>query len=140
MRLPGAAILLLAAACTDTNTCDTKTVDLGNLCLPSTVAPNIPAQLDAIELCGPGCSGTPTCSALYRNGVVVVSAEQDVCTQSFSTACEAQGCLQRTLRCVLPALAAGDYPMTIPGAPPRILHVQPGGSSSCRFTQADGGI
>src|SRR6267143_134641 len=105
MRLLGAAVLLLAAACNDTTSCDTKTVDLGSLCLPSAVAPGIPSQLDALELCGPGCSGTPTCSALFRNGTVVVSAEQDVCTQSLTASCVALGCQQRKLRCVLPALS-----------------------------------
>src|ERR1700687_3816444 len=139
MRFLGAALLLLAAACSDT-TCDTRTADLGEICIPSSLAPGIPSQLDARELCGPGCSAAPNCSALYRNGSVFLAVDQDVCNTSSTAACVARGCEQRTMRCVLPALAIGNYPRVVPGGPLRLLRVQPGGSTTCRFIQADGGL
>jgi len=140
MRSLCAALALLAAACSDGTVCDTRVADVGEVCLPSFLAPGIPSQLDARELCTPGCSGVSTCSALFRNGSVILDVEQDVCSPSFTPSCIALGCQQRTVRCVLPALAAGQYSLILPGGPPRLLRVQQGGSSSCRFPSADGGV
>jgi hypothetical protein len=142
MRLLWAALALLCAACSSNGaTCDTKTDDLGEICLPAQIAPGIPAQFDVRELCSPGCSSNPSCSALFINGAVVLDVENDVCSDQLTSAtCVAMGCLQRTVRCDLPALGAGDYPLIVPGGPPRLLRVRPGGSSSCRFFDADGGV
>jgi hypothetical protein len=140
MRSLCAALALLAAACGNGVTCDTRTDDVGEVCIPSTIAPGIPSQIDVRELCSPGCTDPANCSALFRNGSVVLDVEQDVCSDSFTSSCVALGCQQRTVRCTLPPLAAGQYALIIPGGPPHLLRVQPGGSSSCRFPSADGGV
>ena len=140
MRTLCAALALLAAGCNDGISCDTRTANVGDLCIPSSLPPNIPAVLDVREACGPGCSGVPSCSALFRNGQVVLDVEQDVCSDSFTSRCIDQGCQQRVLRCVFPALPAGDYTLVVPGGPSRSLHVEQGGTASCRFPAADGGV
>src|SRR5258708_4247637 len=140
MRFVCAALLLFSAACSDGTSCDTKTDDVGEVCLPALLAPGMPSQLDMRELCSPGCSGVSSCSALFSNGAVVLDVEQDVCSDSFTATCVAAGCMQRIVTCSLPPLSAGDYSLIVPGVPPRLLRVQPGGSSTCRFFNADGGV
>ncbi len=140
MRLLCAVLVLFAAACSDGTTCDTKTDDVGEICLPAQLAPGIPVQLDVRELCSPGCSGAPSCSALYSNGAVVLDVEQDICSDILTASCVAAGCMQRIVTCDLPALSAGDYSLIVPGGPPRLLRVQPGGSSTCRFFATDAGV
>lgn len=141
MRFLCAALLLLgAAACSSGTTCNTVTDDLGDLCIPATLAPGIPSVLEVRELCGAGCTGPPNCTAFYRGGQVTLDVEQDVCSDSFVTSCIMLGCQQRILGCVLPALGAGDYTLVVPGGPSRLLRVSDGGVASCRFTAADGGV
>lgn len=140
MRTAACLLALLAAACNDGVTCDTTRADLGELCLPSTIAPDIPAELQVRELCGPGCADLPSCDAVYRNGQVVLQTEQEVCSTSFNSNCIDQGCQQRTIRCVLPALPAGDYTLLVPGGPSRTIRVAAGGSASCRFPATGGGV
>lgn len=140
MRLLCAAILLLAAACNDGISCDTVTDDLGDLCLPATLAPGIPSVVEVRELCGAGCTGAPSCTALLRGGQVTLDVEHDVCSDSQTRSCIQLGCQQRVMRCVLPSLNAGDYTLSVPGGPSRILRVAAGGDSSCRFPASDGGV
>ena len=137
-----AAVLLLATCACDTSgdTCDSRTADVGDVCLPATIAPGLPANIQLRELCGNGCSIKPTCTALLRNGGVYLDVSQDFCVSYTSTGCLDQGCLQRTVGCTLPSLNAGDYILTVPGGPARVLRVQAGGQSSCRFTLPDGGV
>jgi len=139
MRILAAALVLLAAACSNGVTCNTVTDDLGDLCVPAALAAGIPSVLDVRELCGAGCTGAPTCTALYRNGQVVLDVEQEVCSDTVTNACADLGCQQRVMHCVLPPLGAGDYPLVVPGGPPRLLRVQQGGTGSCRFA-LDGGV
>jgi hypothetical protein len=135
------ALLLLLVACSDTQTCDTLAADLGDLCIPGTLAPNLAAVVDVRESCGPGCTDTPTCSALFVNGQIVVQTFQDVCPSTTQTpTCLDMGCQQRVFPCTLPALPAGDYTMTVPGSPPRSLHFANGGVASCRLPLPDGGV
>lgn len=139
MRFPGAALVLLAAACDNGVSCNTVTDDLGDLCVPSMVAVGIPSVFDVRELCGAGCTGAPTCTALFRNGQVLLDVEQEVCSDTQNATCADMGCQQRVLRCVIPALGIGDYPLVVPGGPSRLLRVQQGGVASCRFA-LDGGV
>lgn len=141
VRLAAAALLFCAAACIDNGvTCDTGTADVGEICLPQTLAPGLAAVVQARELCGRGCSGLPACTALLRNAQVVLDIEQDVCTDTLTTDCLAEDCQQRIIPCVLPALNPGDYPLLAPGLPARLLHVAAGGQASCRFSPGDGGL
>ena len=141
MRSLCAALLLLAAtACNNGITCDTVTDDLGDLCLPSTLAPGISSVVQVRELCGGGCTGAPSCSAFFRGGQVTLDVSHDVCSDSTAAGCLALGCQQRIVNCVLPALSSGDYTLAVPGGPARRLRVASGGSASCRFTAADGGV
>ena len=139
MRFACAALFLLAA-CGDVITCNDVTVDVGDACLPDALAPSISSVIELRELCGPGCSGVPTCTALWRNGQIYLDISQQICNDQASAACIDQGCQTRIMRCELPALNAGVYTLRIPGAPARVLKVETGGQSSCRFSEADGGV
>jgi len=139
MRLPCAA-LLLVAACNPVVTCGDATVDVGDLCLPDPVSPNVNVAIEVRELCGPGCSGVPSCTAVFRNGLVALDITQEVCTDSQTGSCIDLGCQQRVMQCSLPGLTAGTYTLQVPGGPNRLLRVASGGQSSCRFSLADGGV
>jgi hypothetical protein len=139
MRLLCAALLSLAA-CSNVITCNTQTADVGDVCLPTAFAPSIAPLIEIRELCGRGCSGTPSCVALFVNSQVVLDVSQDVCTDSQTASCIDLGCQQRTMSCQLPALSAGTYVLQVPGGPARLLRVSAGGQSSCRFSAVDGGV
>ena len=84
MRLLAAALLLTCACDTSGDSCDNKTADVGGVCLPATVAPGIPTVIEVRELCGNGCSGLPTCTALVRNAEVSLAVTNDVCASGLS--------------------------------------------------------
>jgi hypothetical protein len=132
------AAALGAAACSD-QSCNTGVVDVSEICVPQSLAPGLSADIDVRELCGLGCSGVPSCTALFRNAQVLLDTEQDVCQESLTANCALQGCQQRVVRCKLPALNPGDYVVSASGGVNRVLHVEVGGSSSCRFA-LDGGF
>lgn len=138
IRRTAVAIALCAAACSDQN-CNTSVVDVSEICVPQSLAPGLEADIDVRELCGLGCSGAPSCSALFRNAQVLLDTQQDVCQESLTANCALQGCQQRVVRCKLPALGPGDYVVSASGGVNRVLHVEAGGSSSCRFA-LDGGL
>ncbi len=140
MRLACAALLLLAVACDNGDPCDTGTAQVGDVCLPATLAPDLPSVLEVRELCGNPCSGPPTCTALFRNGAVALDAQQEICASQQTSGCLQSGCRSAVMRCVIPALPAGNYALNLPGSPARLLRVAPGGQSSCHFTLADGGV
>src|ERR1043166_2236092 len=108
MRLAVLSALLLAA-CGDVVTCDDVTADVGQVCLPGSFAPDVASVIEGRELCGKGCSGAPTCRALFTGGRVVLDVSQEVCTDTRSSSCIDQGCQQRVMRCSLPQLSAGTY-------------------------------
>ena len=133
-----AALLPALAAC-NTDNCNDIVTDVGDICLPTAVAPEIESSIDIRELCGPGCTRQPSCNATLRNGSVVLDVSQELCSDAFSFSCAAAPCLQRLVRCKLPALTPGDYTLIAPGAPKRLLKVAPGGTPTCRFPVADAG-
>jgi hypothetical protein len=139
MRLLCATLLLLTA-CNNVVSCQDGTVDVGDLCLPDPLSPNVNVAIEVRELCGPGCSGVPTCTAVFRDGLVVLDITQEVCTTSQTASCIDLGCQQRVMQCSLPGLTAGTYTLQVPGGPNRLLRVASGGQSSCRFALADGGV
>lgn len=132
---------LLCVGCDDTgDVCNSTTTDIGDLCLPSTLAPSITSAIQVRELCGRGCSELPSCTAVFRNAQVVLDLSQTACNSQLSAACLSQGCLTRTIPCALPPLNAGEYPLVVPGGPLQVLHVASGGQSSCRLPPLDGGV
>ncbi len=42
-------------------------------------------------------------------------------------------CLQRIVRCTLPSLPEGDWPLVLPGNQTRLIRVREGGLSNCRL-------
>src|SRR5436189_5848833 len=97
-RMPAllAALALLAPAC-DTNSCNTLSVDVGELCTQSSLAADRQLFIEARELCGKGCSGTPSCDAVLRNGQIVLDVHQDVCQEASFFQCIALGCQRRVI-------------------------------------------
>lgn len=139
--LAAAAALVFTSACVDNgDSCDTRIVDVGDVCIPAAIAPGIPSVVEVRELCGNGCSTMPSCTALMRNAQVVLDVSQDICLSFQAANCLDQGCIQRVMPCTLPSLNEGRYTLDVPGGPSRTLFVQAGGVSSCRFTLSDGGV
>ena len=133
------AFQLLAGCSSDS--CRTITADVGALCLPPSAAAGQETVIEVRELCGPGCSHDPNCTAFLRNGQVVLTIEQDLCSEAAFQQCVQIQCVQRVVRCRLPSLAPGDYAIVAPGAPLQLLHVAPGGQAACQFdSPPDGGV
>ena len=140
MRILIAAAALCTLAACSSQSCSDQTADVGDICLPSSVPPDIEANIELRELCGGGCTGQPGCNAALRGGAVVLDVSQEICSDAFFLTCAQAPCNQRLIRCKLPALAPGDYTLMAPGAPNRVLHVATGGNPTCRFpAPADGG-
>lgn len=133
MRLWLLALAAAACAACDSQSCNTRSADVGEACLPDTIAAGQEAVIDVRELCGRDCSLNPGCTASLVNGQVTLDFHEDVCSQGTTFACQSALCTQRTARCRLPALQAGDYTLVGPGGFTRLLHVRPGGQSSCNL-------
>jgi hypothetical protein len=133
MRRACALLLIAGAGCGDGNTCESGAADVGEICLPARIAPLVPVTLEVRELCGRGCTQPPSCNAIFRGAQVILEVEQEVCADTLTSFCLGLGCLARVIPCKLPALVPGDWTLSIPGAPPRLLRVEDGGASSCRF-------
>jgi hypothetical protein len=134
------ALVLLCAACTSNgDTCDDVPADLGDLCIPGTVAPNLTTNVQVRELCGNPCSDLPTCTAVFRDAQLYLDTNLNYCLSSQSASCLVGGCLHRTLSCALPAMKEGEYALIIPGGALRTIKVQQGGASACQFPAEDGG-
>ena len=139
MRLVLCVALLATCAC-DASDCNNYTSDVGDICLPDMLTADVVSNIEIRELCGPGCSHPPGCTAVFRNGVVELDVEQEICGEAQFGQCIALPCIQRITRCTLPALPAGSYTLKAPGSPPRLLHVAAQGTATCRFpVAADGG-
>ena len=95
MRPLAAAALLLLCACSDTtDTCEDRPVDVQDICIPSSISPGLPIAVDVRELCGSGCSGPPSCSALLRNSTVILDVSGSFCTSYLSATCLDMPCVQ----------------------------------------------
>jgi len=104
---------LAAAACSDSQ-CETGAANLSELCLPSSAAPDLSMVIEVRELCGRGCSGVPSCTALMRNAEVVLDVEQEICQEILTQECVDLGCIQRVIQCQLPPLKPGEYAVVAP--------------------------
>jgi hypothetical protein len=136
MRLAAALVFALALAlpatgCGDGTTCNTVAADVGEICLPDSIAPGNESVIEVRELCGPGCAQQPGCDAQLENGQLILDVHEDVCSGGFGATCQFNPCQRRIVRCRLPALAEGDYAVVAPGSPAQILHVRTGGQGSC---------
>lgn len=144
MRIVLLPLLLAAAVCAacsdNTDVCNSGPSDVGAVCVPSPLAPGITSTVQLRELCGRGCSDLPSCTAIFRNAQVILDVTQTTCNSQLVSACLSLGCQTRLIPCSLPALAEGDYTLLVPGGATQILHVQNGGSSSCRLLDLDGGV
>src|SRR5438046_284460 len=118
-----AALALLAPAC-DSNSCNTVSVDMGELCTQGSLAPDRQPVIERRERCGKGGSGVPTCNAFLRNGQVVLEVQQDVCQETTFFQCITLGCQRRVVRCTLPGLHEGDYAVVAPGTAVQLLRVR----------------
>jgi hypothetical protein len=135
-----AALAGLLPACS-TTTCQTVAVDVSDLCIPLSLASDRQLVIEVREQCGRGCSSMPSCSAFLRNGQVFLDLAQDVCTDSTYGGCIALGCVRRVIRCTLPSLHVGDYPLLAPGSDLQLLRVRSDGQAACFFPpQGDGGV
>lgn len=125
------AALSLASARCDNTSCIDRNADVGSLCLPDTVQSGQTSQIEVREACGL-CSTQPQCDATLLDGEVRVDLRAQICNDG-SISCNTNLCLQRIVRCTLPSLPAGDWPLVLPGNQVRLLRVRDGGLSSCRI-------
>lgn len=129
-----------SAGCSST-TCEDVSADVGSLCLPDTVAPNVSTVVEVREQCGRNCTLAPGCTATLRAGTVYLDLRQQRCSDTGFAGCDQTICQFRTARCLLPALAPGDYTLVVPGGDNRILRVRGGGDAACQLpVPTDGGV
>jgi hypothetical protein len=125
-----AALPLLGSCSSD---CRNVSANISAVCLPDVVAEQKVAVVDVREACGINCARAPQCDAVLTDGTLILALNEDECPGLYP-GCELAPCAQRVTACRLPALAAGDYPVVVPGSPTRLLHVRAmGGVSSCRL-------
>ncbi|GAC1345164.1 MAG: hypothetical protein NVSMB23_20940 [Myxococcales bacterium] len=125
------AIHSLIASCS--SDCTNVAANVSAVCLPDVLAEGQVAVVDAREACGVNCARAPRCEAVLTNGTLLLTLREDECPNLYP-GCEFAPCAQRVATCRLPALAAGDYPVVVPGSPGRVLHVRAaGGVSACRL-------
>ena len=141
MRLRVCAAAALASLCVagagcDSVSCNSITPAAGSLCLPGVVQANQGSAIEVREECGL-CSTIPSCETILRDGAVFLTLHSQVCSDAPQN-CAAQDCPQRVVKCTLPALASGTYPLVVTGNSwyfPWNLPsgVQEGGQSSCKL-------
>jgi len=136
MRRALALLALTGAACGDVNTCNTGPAGTGDVCVPPALAANIATTIELRELCGPSCTQLPGCSAIFRDGQLVLDIQQEVCLAASGEDCPVTACQQRSFPCKLPPLAPGDWPLSAPGGTLRLVRVREGGDATCRFPDA----
>ena len=106
LALSFAAVALAAARC-DNTTCLDRHPDVGNLCLPAAVQANQTAVIEVQESCGL-CSTQPQCDSMLIDGEVHIDLHAQLCN----------------VRCTLPSLPEGDWPLLLPGNQIRLLRVR----------------
>jgi hypothetical protein len=107
MRRACALLLALSAGCGDGTSCETGTADMGEVCLPGRIAPDVPVTLEVRELCGRGCTEPPGCSAIFRGAQVILDVEQEVCVDTLTPACLKPGLPGASHHLQAPGAAAG---------------------------------
>jgi hypothetical protein len=125
------AALALASARCDNTTCVDRNPDVGAVCLPPTVQAGQTSVIEVRESCGL-CSSQPQCDSTLIDGAVRVELHARICNDG-SVTCDTNLCLQRIVRCTLPSLPQGDWPLVLPGNQARLIRVREGGLSSCRL-------
>jgi len=125
------AALALASARCDNTSCIDRNPDIGASCLPPTVQAGQTSVIEVRESCGL-CSTRPQCDTTLIDGEVRVEVHAQLCNDGSIT-CDTNLCLQRVLRCTLPSLPEGDWPLVLPGNQMRLIRVREGGLSSCRL-------
>src|SRR6267143_1510623 len=78
------------------------------------------------------CSSQPQCDSSLLDGAVRVDLHAQFCNDG-SVTCDTNLCLHRIVRCTLPSLPAGDWPLVLPGNQTRLLRVRQQGLSSCQL-------
>jgi hypothetical protein len=139
MRLRACATAALASLCAaglrcDSVSCQSITPEAGSVCVPASIQPNQGSAIEVREACGV-CSTQPSCEAILRDGAVYLTLNSQICTDAPAN-CSFSVCPQRIVRCSLPALGAGSYPLVVPGSQNYLLRVQEGGASSCQLPTA----
>jgi len=125
-----AALALASVRCEGT-TCIDRNPDVGALCLPTAVQPDQSSVIEVRESCGL-CSSQPQCDSTLIDGEVRVDLHAQICNDG-SVTCDTNLCLHRIVRCTLPSLPAGDWPLVLPGNQTRLLRVRQQGLSSCQL-------
>ena len=126
------AALALATARCDNASCVDRNPDVGSLCVPAAVQPDQTSVIQVREACGL-CSTQPQCDSTLVDGEVHVELHAQFCNDGL-VSCDTNLCLQRVVRCTLPSLPEGDWPLVLPGNVMRLLRVRSGGVSSCQLT------
>jgi hypothetical protein len=136
MPLRVCAVLTLASlcaagvGCSDVS-CNSIAPAASNVCIPNVIQPDQNSTIEVREECGV-CSAIPSCDAILRDGAVFLTLNSQICSDAAPN-CASQDCPQRVVRCTLPALASGTYPLVVTGTQNYLLNVQQGGSSSCQL-------
>ena len=136
MRLRVRAAAALASLCVagtgcDSVSCNGITPAAASICLPGLVQANQASSIEVREECGL-CSTIPSCQAILRDGAVFLTLNSQICSDAPQN-CAFQDCPQRVVKCALPALATGTYPLVVTGTQNYLLSVQEGGQSSCKL-------
>jgi hypothetical protein len=136
MPLRVCAVLTLASLCAagvgcSEVSCNSITPAAGSICVPNVIQPDQNSAIEVREECGV-CSAVPSCDAILRDGAVYLTLNSQICSD-VAPNCASQDCPQRVVRCTLPALSAGTYPLIVTGNQTSLLNVQPGGQSSCKL-------
>jgi len=108
-----------------------RSSDVGSLCLPATVQAGQTSVIEVRESCGL-CSTQPQCETTLIDGAVQLDLHAQLCNDG-SISCDTNLCLQRIVRCTLPSLPEGDWPLVLPGNQTRLIRVREGGLSNCRL-------
>jgi hypothetical protein len=125
-----ASLCAAGTGCSDVS-CNAITPAAGSVCVPSIIQPDQSSAIEVREECGV-CSAVPSCDAILRNGAVYLTLSSQICSD-VNANCSSQDCPQRVVRCTLPALSAGMYPLIVTGTQNYLLNVQQGGQSSCKL-------
>jgi hypothetical protein len=140
-RLVGlaAGVLVLASgACSQAPECDTTLVG-GTTCVPDMAQANTALTLQARpSACGSTCNGTVefVCRVQVNGLRVEMTLDQTICTEPEKPTVLPQSCptlcqIPDALNCVVPALAEGDYLVSMQGNPTLNLLVRPTGAVQC---------